>query len=413
MNTKIFSDMLHNIKFQTSSLRIIYTFTHVKCIILQIIKIKKMKRILVVILIGTLLFSCDNEEKIKGFKIAGQISGIENSEIYLKNKSGRDYLDIDTAMTDVDGNFVFEGKIDNPEMCYIKLNDEKFISLFVEDSEIKVSGNIEKIEEVQVEGSLSHDQYSDYLKKSKHLKDKGKVLDEEYYKAKEEGDTTSLSEILTEFEKLYEEENAFNKEYMKNNTSSVVTPYLAHTTAYALSLEDLKEITSSLDTALNNTIYVKLLNERIEVLESTAPGKQAIDFTQNDADGNPISLSSFKGKFLLVDFWASWCGPCRRENPNVVKVYEKFNDKGFEILGVSFDSNKKLWLDAIEKDGLTWSHVSDLTGWENAAGKIYGIRSIPHTMLIDPDGVIIAHKLTCEELEEKLEELLSDKRSVL
>jgi len=135
-------------------------------------------------------------------------------------------------------------------------------------------------------------------------------------------------------------------------------------------------------------------------------GKQAIDFTQPDANGNTISLSSFKGKYVLVDFWASWCAPCRKESPNLVKAYEKYRSKNFEILGVSLDQNKEKWLKAINDDHYTWTQVGDIKGWENAAAREYGIQGIPFNVLLDPNGVIIARNLRGEALEKKLEEIL-------
>jgi peroxiredoxin len=131
----------------------------------------------------------------------------------------------------------------------------------------------------------------------------------------------------------------------------------------------------------------------------------AVDFALNDTTGNPIAISSFKGDYLLIDFWASWCGPCRRENPNVVALYNDFKDKGFEIIGVSFDDDGNKWINAIHQDGLIWPHVSDLKGWGSAAGKLYGINSIPATVLLDRDGIIIAKNLRGDALRKKLEEL--------
>jgi peroxiredoxin len=135
-------------------------------------------------------------------------------------------------------------------------------------------------------------------------------------------------------------------------------------------------------------------------------GNPILEFSQNDASGKPVSISSFKGKVVLVDFWASWCGPCRAENPNVVKAYNAFKDKGFDILGVSFDSSKDKWLAAVEKDKLAWTHVSDLKGWSNAVGQKFGIRSIPQNFLLDKEGKIIAKNLRGEDLYAKLEEIL-------
>jgi len=151
------------------------------------------------------------------------------------------------------------------------------------------------------------------------------------------------------------------------------------------------------------------LKERIDIAKKTGIGNYAIDFTQNDTLGKPVSLSSFKGKYVLVDFWASWCGPCRRENPNVVKVFNKFKDKNFTILSVSLDqpTGREKWMKAIHDDGLTWTHVSDLKYWDNAVAKQYAIRAIPQNFLIDPQGKIIAKNLRGEDLDLKLTEVFS------
>ena len=142
------------------------------------------------------------------------------------------------------------------------------------------------------------------------------------------------------------------------------------------------------------------MNQLIQV------GQQAPDLTMNDQYGKPVSISGFKGKYVLVDFWASWCAPCRKENPNIVKAYNQYKDKNFTILGVSLDDNKENWEAAIAKDKLTWAHMSDLKGWESAAGTVYGVMSIPYNVLLDPQGNVIATELTGPALGAKLAEVL-------
>lgn len=150
---------------------------------------------------------------------------------------------------------------------------------------------------------------------------------------------------------------------------------------------------------------VENLKTQLQQAAAFVVGGEAPDFTQNTPEGEPVSLSDLRGKVVLVDFWASWCGPCRRENPNVVRMYNKYKDKGFEILGVSLDNNKERWMNAIEADGLTWPHISDLKGWSNTAAQKYGVTSIPQTVLLDKDGKIIARNLRGSRLEAKLAEI--------
>lgn len=152
----------------------------------------------------------------------------------------------------------------------------------------------------------------------------------------------------------------------------------------------------------------KDVQSKIKKLAAFSEGGTAPEFTMNTPEGTPMSLSEFKGKITLVDFWASWCGPCRRENPHVLKLYQKYKDRGFDVLGVSLDSNKDRWLKAIEKDQLAWHHVSDLKKWKNAAAKLYGVRSIPHTVLLDREGKVIARGLRSGQLEQKLVEIFGE-----
>ena len=161
-----------------------------------------------------------------------------------------------------------------------------------------------------------------------------------------------------------------------------------------------------MDKSVLNTKYGKLGQEKLNQLRGSSIGYPATNFSQTDPNGKLISLSDFKGKYVLVDFWASWCGPCRGENPNVVKAYNKYKDKGFTVFGVSFDQNKEKWLQAVTADNLTWTHVSDLKGWGNEAGKIFGISSIPQNLLLDKEGKIVAKNLRGADLEAKLEELI-------
>ena len=188
--------------------------------------------------------------------------------------------------------------------------------------------------------------------------------------------------------------------------SPVAAYFVVKDFAYKLDLEGMKSVRAKLDASLNGTEYVNQIESMIARMEKVQVGSVAPDFTLPDVDGNPVSLSSFRGKYVLVDFWAAWCPDCRKENPNIVAAWEKYKDKNFAVLGVSLDRTREQWLAAIEKDKLAWTQVSDLKYWNSEAAVLYCIRWIPMSFLIDPEGKIVAIGLEGEELHNKLEELL-------
>jgi peroxiredoxin len=194
--------------------------------------------------------------------------------------------------------------------------------------------------------------------------------------------------------------------FITNNANSTVATYLLYTTRPIMSLDQLQRNLNLLQGEAAADDRVAEMRDFIKTEKATGQGQPAPDFVQNDTLGNPVSLSSFKGKYVLVDFWASWCGPCRQENPNVVNAYTQYKDKNFTVLGVSLDREKSKWMQAIHADRLTWTHVSDLQYWQNAVAQQYKIQSIPQNFLIGPDGKIIAKNLRGGVLHAYLKDLL-------
>lgn len=369
-----------------------------------------MKKLLVLFIAVFTLIACNETTKKEGFTISGKIDGYTQGDVKLLKRSDGEFVTIDSTNVDSLGTFVIEGKIDAPELVYIQLgNTRNYMQFFIENAEINIDAQIDSLNKASITGSESQNSFVKYLDGMEAFQEESQQLYQQWMEAKTSNDTIKTAEIEAKYEELSEKQKAYDKQFVKNNTSSVVSPYITYASLiYDFDLDQLKETTNSFDSTLNNTVYIKYLQERIAILEKTAPGQPIIDFELNDTTGNPIALSSFKGKYLLVDFWASWCGPCRRENPNVVKLYNQYKDKGFEIFGVSFDESREAWIKAIKDDGLIWPQVSDLKGWGCEAGKLYGVRSIPHTMLVDPDGIIIEHNLRGDELEAKLAEIFAD-----
>jgi len=367
-----------------------------------------MKRLIAGSIMIAVLFSiisC-NKKETGGYAINGTVSGADSGWVLLKQRNEGKMKTVDSVQIK-EGKFAFAGKVDLPEVFYLKLkNVDGSFPFFIENTAITLKVYADSIDKSTVTGSVSHEAYLGYQKDEKMYNDKMEALYGDYMKAKEANDTVAAKTAETAYDSVQKAQSVFTKEYILKNGKSTVAAYLAISNAYAYTLEDLKAINKAMDPSIAASPYVKKLAERETILETVQEGKSAPEFTLNDTTGKPVSLSSFKGKVVLVDFWASWCGPCRAENPNVVAAYKKFGSKGFTVFGVSLDTDKAKWEAAIAKDGLTWTHVSDLVGWDNAAAKQYGVMSIPANFLLDKEGKIIGSGLRGEELVKKLESVL-------
>lgn len=312
--------------------------------------------------------SCTVEKK--GYTINGNISDVKEGVVYLKKYVDKSFVDVDSAVI-TDGKFKFEGVVSEALAHGLTTQKEsrRPLVFFLDNDAMEVTLN-ESDKKLVVTGSPANDIF---IANAPMVRSKGYSLD-------------SLLAV--------------------HPASPVTAYFVVKDFAYKLDLEGMKSVRTKLDVSLDGTSYVEQIESMIARMEKVQVGSEAPDFTLPDVDGNPVSLSSFRGKYVLVDFWAAWCPDCRKENPNIVAAWEKYKNKNFAVLGVSLDRNRDQWLAAIEKDKLAWTQVSDLKYWSSEAAVLYCIRWIPMSFLIDPEGKIVAVGLEGEDLHNKLEELL-------
>jgi peroxiredoxin len=364
-----------------------------------------MKRIFSLFLIVLLLASCSTKPH---YTVKGKIDGSDSIVFYIQKRDAGKTISIDSAVSKK-GHFTMKGgAVTYPQLVQLVAGtSRKRMAFYLENSEITITGSLDSLFNAKIAGSKTQDEYNILIDMNKPLSDRYSKLYQEYQVARRVNNKDLVATLEQRADSIQNEMTVIEKNYVKSHPKSFVTPSVITNLSYSMSPEELESMLNGLDTSIAKLPPIKSLNEKLNAMKLVAIGQKAPDFTQNDPAGKPVSLTSKVGsKLLLIDFWASWCGPCRQENPNVVKVYNEFHKKGFDIIGVSLDQSKDEWVKAISDDKLTWTHVSDLKYWGSEVAKLYAVSSIPSNFLLDEKGTIIGRNLRGEDLAKKVKEVL-------
>ncbi len=363
-----------------------------------------MKKTLLFLISAILVASCADKNS---YTIDGTIQGgeFDNRKVYLQvpNENMRELISIDSA-TIANGRFHFKGMADSMKMGFLNYGEEGRPASFVlEPGKITIS--IDSLMALTIGGTKKNKEYQQFND------DIQSMISEFDKKHRDNADNLSDAE-KAEFEKYRDEfiDQFSNKivSFLKPNLQNPLGEYEFMMRSYYLKPEQVIELLEVASPAFKSTEIVQGMTKRAEAMLATSEGKPFADLSGKTLDGKDARLSDYagKGKVVLIDFWASWCGPCIRSLPNLIEVYGKYKDKGFEIVGVSLDGEKGAWADATRKHGVVWPQFSNLKGWEDESARVYGVTGIPHTVLISKDGIIAAKDLHGEQLTAKIEELL-------
>lgn len=368
-----------------------------------------------ILVAALLLASCGNQKNNGGFELKGKFNNSKGEMLYLEKLSGPQPVVVDSAALNENGEFEFLNYAPKIGFYRIKVTTQNFAMLVLDSSDrVSVTGDLADLGNTyKVEGSPESKLFMAYNELGKARDLSLDSLNKAFQSIMETNsmDAAKMDSVSKIFEapynKIVDAANAQMIAKLEQNTSM----YSSLMAIQALEPDKYSEIYQAVDAGLSkkypNDKNVRMFHDLVKSMVATMVGQVAPDISLPNPSGEELSLSSFKGKVVLIDFWASWCGPCRKEMPNVVKAYAKFKGKGFEIFGVSLDQDQARWEEAIKKDGITWPQVSDLKQWNSSVVRLYNIQGIPYTVLIDREGKILAKNLRGAELESKLMEVLN------
>jgi peroxiredoxin len=374
-----------------------------------------MKKCLLFVGITLLMFSCNQEPD--GYIIEGSLRGEfeEGTNVFLK-KIGDDNqpIEVDTAKLS-NGQFQFKGVSNAPELHYIFVDKTPgYTAVILENGTIEFNAQKDSLGFAEIKGTPQNDVFADYLEKSRELSRRRLAIQKDMQDAA--GQEAVITGLRDEMEELIEEYKGFEVSYIEKNPDALISALLLDRAiaTKALPSDEIQKLYNSLSQEIKDSKPGQRVSNGLEALKkaeesnkSTEIGAKAPEFSGPNPDGETIALSDVMGKVTLIDFWAAWCRPCRAENPNVVAVYNKYHDKGLNVLGVSLDRTAEAWKKAIADDGLEWNHISNIAYFDDQIAKLYNVDAIPAAFLLDENGVIVAKNLRGPALEAKVAELLN------
>lgn len=374
-----------------------------------------MKKITLLALLTLSILSCNNL-KDNEFLISGEAKGIENGKkVFVEIQDENGVIAKDTGVIE-NGKFELKGSTDNIDLGFIRIENEKInLPIILEEGKIKINIVKDSLQKSTIEGTFNNDKFQKFNNESVAILEKVKKFEKEnnpkMQKALTENDTVTVNKIKKEYKNFQNDMNDYSKTFIKNNPDAFISVLLLENFLMReyIPATEIKSFYDKLDKKLVNTKSAQNIKKTLDLMLAVVVGKPAPKFSAKSPEGKLISLDESLGKVTIVDFWASWCAPCRKENPNVVALYNEYHSKGLNIIGVSLDQDAKKWKDAIAKDNLSWIHVSNLKYWDEPIGKQYGISSIPATFILDSKGNIVAKDLRGDALRAKVKELLEAK----
>jgi peroxiredoxin len=371
-----------------------------------------MKKVVFLFLFAVTALACQSraDDRKEGFTVTGKVKSPEPGKKVVLNVLGKQgFQPVDSVALNKDNTFTIKGSTAEPKFYMLDFFDLQKVLVILRNGDniaVDVDGNNPN-GAFTMKGSKEVEQLEKIVKAQNGFQAKSAELQADFQKAALKKDDKAKENIQAKFFAMQKELNEELKKLITQGGPTLASWYATN----ALNPEEeyafLAPLAPQFEKAFPNSEYIKDFSAKVAQYKNAVQvGQAAPEITLNSPDGKPVSLSSLRGKYVLIDFWASWCGPCRQENPNVVKMYSKFKGKNFEIFGVSLDKDKDKWTQAIAQDALPWVHVSDLKFWQSAGAEAYGVRSIPATFLLDPKGVVIAKNLRGAALEAKLAEVL-------